>query len=236
MAKKKRDKKLTLTDHLEELRRRIITCFLLVIVSAGVVYAYIEPIVTYLSGHIDNLVFLHPIEAFVVRLKVAVVIGFIAVLPLVLLQIISFIASGLTNKERRALYIYLPFAIMIFLGGASFFYFLVMPLGLAFLLGLATPNLQAMISINAYFSFLILGVMVFGFVFELPLVIMFLTRLGIVNPQGLRNNWTLAVVIIFLTAGILTPPDVATQFMLALPILVLYELSIFLSKMVKKSK
>jgi len=226
------DKKMSLVGHLEELRRRAIICILTVVACSLFSYFYSDKILAILKRPFPHsLVFIAPMEPFVITLKIAVFGGIVLALPMLLLQAWQFTSSGLKEKEKKYLLVYVPFSLLLFLGGASFAYFLVIPIGLRFLLSFGSGFLQPMISISKYLSFIILMILAFGIVFELPLVSLFLVRIGIISPQFLARNRKVAIIAIFVLAAILTPSiDAFTQILMAVPLIILYEASIWLAK------
>jgi len=233
MEKRMQDRKMSLIGHMEELRRRLIICVLTVLACSIFNYFYSDKILAILKRPFPHsLVFIAPQEPFIIILKIALFGGIIFALPMITYQVLQFISSGLKKKEKRYLLFYTPFSLLLFLSGASFAYFLVIPVGLRFLLGFGGSSLEPMISISKYLSFITLMILAFGIVFELPLVFLFLARMGIVTPQFLAKKRKLFIIAIFVLAAILTPPDVFTQILLALPLVILYEVSILLTKIV----
>ncbi len=229
----RQDKKMSLIGHMEELRRKLIICILTVLACSLFSYFYSDKILAILKRPFPHsLVFIAPQEPFIITLKIALFGGIIFALPMIIYQVWQFVSSGLKGKEKRYLLIYAPFSLLLFLSGASFAYFLVIPVGLRFLLGFGGSSLQPMISISKYLSFITLMILAFGIVFELPLVFLILARMGIVSPQFLAKKRKVFIIAIFVLAAILTPPDVFTQILLAAPLLILYEVSILLTKIV----
>ncbi len=226
------EKKMNLIGHLEELRRRAIICILTVVACSLFSYFYSDKILAILKRPFPHsLVFIAPMEPFVITLKIALFGGIALALPMLLLQAWQFTSSGLKEKEKRYLLVYAPFSLLLFLGGASFAYFLVIPIGLRFLLSFGGGSLEPMISINKYLSFITVMILTFGIVFELPLVSLFLVRIGIISPQFLARNRKVAIIAIFVLAAILTPSiDAFTQILMAVPLAILYEVSIWLAK------
>ena len=156
--------------------------------------------------------------------------------PYIAYQFWQFIVPGLYEKERK----YVPhiafFTTLCFITGASFASFIIIPFGLKFLLGFQTDFLAANITIGKYLGFVVTIILVFGVVFELPVLSFFLTRIGLLTPQFMQKNRRYGIVIIFIVAAVLTPPDVFTQLLLAGPLILLYEISIWVSKAVLKKK
>ncbi len=227
------DRKMSLIGHMEELRKRLIICVLTIVGCAILSYFYSDRILSILKRPFPHsLVFIAPQEPFVITLKIAIFGGIIFALPMIIYQLWQFVSSGLKKKEKKYLLYYIPFSLLLFLSGASFAYFLVIPVGLRFLLGFGGSSLEPMISISRYLSFITLMILAFGVVFELPLVFLFLAGIGVVTPEFLAKKRKLFIIAIFVLAAILTPPDVFTQILLALPLVLLYELSILLTKIV----
>lgn len=229
------------TAHLEELRSRLIHCFVAVGIGFIACYGFKEklfqiliyPLVS-VMGKGEKLIFTGLPEAFFTYLKVAFLAGLMLASPVILYHFWMFVAPGLYKKEKNVL---LPIVILssfFFIGGAFFGYFVVFPFGFEFFLSFATENIQAFPSMKEYLSFTSKLLIAFGLVFELPLVITFLARLGVVSIDFLKKNRKYAVLLFFVGAAIITPPDVVTQIMMALPLMVLYEISIIGARIFQK--
>jgi sec-independent protein translocase protein TatC len=156
--------------------------------------------------------------------------------PVVLYQFWMFVAPGLYQKERRLLIPIVFLSSVFFVGGALFGYFIVFPFGFKFFLGFASETIQALPSMKEYLSFSAKLLLAFGLVFELPIIITFLARLGIVSVDFLKKNRKYALILFFAGAAILTPPDVVTQIMMAFPLMLLYEISILGARVFGKKK
>ena len=210
---------------------------LLIIVCMSLGYSLIPKVMPIISEPIGKLYFMSPTEAFWVQLKVAFFIGLYFSLPFIFYQAWKFIELGLKKYEKR-LVLPLSFcSFLLFTGGAGFCYFVVIPVAIKFLLSYGSPLLVPLISVSKYVSFLGGMLFAFGITFQLPLVMMFLARMGIVNSQILKNARRFAIVGSFIVGAILTPtPDMVNQTFLALPIIILYELSIWLVKLFKLKK
>lgn len=225
--------KLTLVQHLEELRKRIIICLITTFIISIFCFFYVDNILSILSKPAGKLVFLKPTEAFVTRIKVAFYSGLFVAMPVVIYQIWRFVNPGLIEIERRTLYWTVPFSYLLFISGVAFAFFGVLPTGMKFLLNYGTENIQPMISLSSYISFVIIFLLAFGIIFQLPLVVLLLTKLGVVSPEWLVRQRKYAILVIFIIAGVITPgPDIFSQFLMAIPTLLLYEISILLSKFV----
>jgi sec-independent protein translocase protein TatC len=184
----------------------------------------------------DTLIFTGLPEAFFTYLKVALLAGIIVSSPMILYQFWMFVAPGLYKKERRMMAPIVLLSSFFFIGGALFGYFIVFPWGFKFFLGFATETIRPLPSMKEYFAFSAKLLLAFGLVFELPLVLTFLARLGIVSVDFLKRNRKYALLLFFAGAAILTPPDVVTQVMMAVPLMVLYEISIIGAKIFGKKK
>jgi len=171
-----------------------------------------------------------------VHIKVALFAGIILSLPVIFYQLWQFVAPGLYKKEQKYVPMIVFFSTFSFMVGALFCYFIIIPYGLNFLLNFNTDQFKASIQIKEYLKFVTLLILVFGVIFELPLLSYFLTKMGIVTPEFLRTKRRYGIVTIFILAAVLTPPDVFTQLCLAGPLILLYEISIWVSKLVSKNR
>jgi sec-independent protein translocase protein TatC len=237
------DDKLPFTEHLEELRKRLIVSFVAVGIGFVLSYGFKEKIFTLLTrplisamGEGDKLIFTSLPEAFFTYLKVALLSGLMLAAPVVIYQFWMFVAPGLYKNERRMLMPIVFLSSLFFVGGALFGYFVVFPFGFKFLLGFASETIQPLPSMREYLGFSAKLLLAFGAVFELPLVLTFMARMGLVTVDFLKKNRKYAVLLFFAGSAILTPPDVVTQVMMALPLMVLYEISIFGAKIFGKKK
>lgn len=232
------ERKMAFLEHLDELRRRIIVSLAAVIACSCLAFWKVKAIVSHLIiPPVDRLVFFSPAEAFIAYCKVAVAAGLIVASPVVLFQFWRFVSAGLEKSERRAAMACLPFSLVLFLGGASFGFFIVVPWALRFLIEFAGPDLTPMLSVSKYLSFVAMLVLIFGGAFELPVGIVLLTKLGIVTPRSLARNRKYAVLAVFVAAAVLTPtPDAFTQVLMAVPLYLLYEVSVLVSGLVVSRK
>jgi sec-independent protein translocase protein TatC len=237
------DDKIPFTAHLEELRNRLVTCF--IAIGIGVVVSYVfkeklfqilvRPLISVMKAG-DTLIFTNLPEAFFTYLKVSFLSGIMLAVPVILYQFWMFTAPGLYHKERRLMLPIVFLSSFFFIGGALFGYFIVFPFGFKFFLGFATDTIKPLPSMREYLSFSSKLLLAFGLVFELPLVITFLAKLGIVSVDFLKKNRKYALLLFFVGSAILTPPDVITQIMMALPLMVLYEISILGARLFGKKK
>jgi sec-independent protein translocase protein TatC len=227
------DDKIPFTAHLEELRRRLIICFVAVGVGFAVSYGFKERLFDILTRPLisvmaegETLIYTGLPEAFFTFLKVSFLSGLMLASPVIIYQFWMFVAPGLYDREKRLLIPIVLLSSIFFVGGALFGYFIVFPFGFEFFLGFATETIRPLPSMKEYLSFSAKLLLAFGLVFELPLVITFLAKLGIVTVPFLKKNRKYAILLFFVGAAILTPPDVVTQVMMALPLMILYEISI----------
>lgn len=226
---------LTIIQHLDEFRKRIIYCIASILICSIVSYNYSGKILYHLARPVGKLVFVRPVEAFMAHIKIAIFCGIFLSFPVVLYEIWAFVCPGLKLNERRYIVYFIPLSLLLFLAGCSFSYFIIIPFSIKFFIGYGTSWLEPMITVSNYISFFCIMILIFGVVFELPVVMLFLAKLGIVNPRMLRKNRKYAILIIFIAAAVLTPtPDVFTQVMMAVPLLILYEISIFISYLGRK--
>lgn len=241
LAPKKKQKQLdepvSLFEHLGELRKRLTYSLIAVTIGGFACYSLVDRVIADLAGPVGRLYFNGPVEAFWSRIKIAFFLGLLASLPVVLFQVWSFIQHGLLPKEKRFILSVTAVSFLLFIAGASFCYFLVIPTGVKFLLAYSSDTLVPMITISKYLSFVTTLIVSFGLVFELPVAIGFLTKVGIFNSRMLREQWRIAVVIIFIAAAALTPgPDVFSQMIMAAPLLVLYGASILVAMLIERRK
>jgi len=183
-----------------------------------------------------RLVFIAPTEAFFVNLKVAFYAGLFLSVPLLLFQVWKFVAPGLYEHERRYSFPFLIISTILFLLGAIFAYVVILPMALHFLISQGGELWQPNITLSNYLSFCMRLILAAGLVFEFPVLIYFLTKVGVVTPEFLVKNRKYAVLVAFVIAAILTPPDVFSQVMLAVPLFLLFEVSIFVAKRVASGR
>ncbi|MBR3457960.1 MAG: twin-arginine translocase subunit TatC, partial [Selenomonadaceae bacterium] len=225
------DGSMSLVKHLEELRSRIIRSLIAVGIGSGVAYYFIDDIMHWLTLPVGKLYYMQPSEAFFTYLKVAVAAGFLLALPVVFYHVWRFFLPALTRQERRVIALVVPASVVLFFCGLAFSFFFVLPAAVRFFMGFGNEELEAMFSVNRYFDFIITFVLPFGFVFELPLVITILGKLGIVGSGFLGKHQRTVVFLSFVIGAIITPtPDVFTQSMLALPMIALYEVGYLIVK------
>lgn len=281
MPKSSKQVFLSLVDHLDELKFRIIYSLIAVIVVSVVAYFFrneilaflVRPLTGYYSPTVPNsevpaileamqnflrgtassyfteeqisailgvmgrflgqqsgLIFIHPTEAFLSYIKLALFTGIFFSAPIIIYQIWKFLLPALFDKEQRFFFRTFGFGTLLFFVGSAFAFLVVLPLGIKFLLRLSGPNLQASFTIGNYLSFTMMFILVFGVLFELPVVIFLLVQVGIVSREFLARQRKYMILVAFIVSAILTPPDVVTQLLLAGPLIVLYEISLILAR------
>lgn len=262
------EKLMSFTDHLEELRRRLKTCFFAVLVCMSVCYYFSDLLFVLMARPLiqawseaglgaPKLHFSNPVEPFFTYLKVSLITGIFVSSPIIFYQLWNFVAPGLYKNEKRYA---LPFAVvsaLLFSGGAAFGYFMVFPLAFKFFLGYAQSDMGRMqellggavnfsmkqvfdltptLMIGEYFSLVWKMLLAFGLVFELPLVIFFFSMIGLVNYASLWRFNRYFIILAFVIGAVLTPADPISQVMMAIPLIVLYNLSILLSFMLFRNR
>jgi sec-independent protein translocase protein TatC len=233
------EKKLSIIDHLDELRKRILLCLAAVTVFAVVGYIFFDPVLRILTAPAKEVItkfyFFAPQDAFIVRIKTAFFAGLIAAAPLIFYHAWRFVTPGLVEKERRLLIPMSLLATVLFLTGVLFCYYTVLPIGIKFLLGFCVNRLVPMIDIDAYLQFVTTLLLAFGILFLLPIIIYLLARFNIVSPKTLASQRGNIVIAIFIIAAIVTPStDPMSQVALALPMWALFEISLFIVKRIYK--
>jgi sec-independent protein translocase protein TatC len=255
------DEKMPLTEHLAELRKRILVSLVSLLVTFVASFNYSEQIFKIIMFplkynldfsvkeayvhfvpvdklHNTKLVFLAPAEAFWMNIKVALVSGLILSLPVIFYQLWRFVSPGLLEKEKKYILPFIFSATGLFLFGAGFCFFIVLPFAMQFLLNYKVGDfLMPMLSVGQYVDFCLKFILAFGAIFELPILIVFLVKMGIVTTKTLARNRKYAILIAFIVAAILTPtPDAFNQTLMAVPMILLYEVGILVSIFFEKRR
>ena len=213
-----------ITFHLEELRRHLIVCFAAWLLGSIISYIYAEDIIAVLSAPAGKLYFLNPAEVFFSYLEVAAFTGFLGTLPIHCYEFWRFLRPALRGGEVTTALWFIPSALLLFYGGSAFAFFWVLPAAIQFFMGFATVSLQPMFSLSAYLSFFIAFLLPFALGFELPLVLLVLSRLGLVTAAMLKAKRRVFILLAFIFAGVVSPTtDMFTQTCIAIPMIVLYE-------------
>ncbi|HJG07924.1 MAG TPA: twin-arginine translocase subunit TatC [Megamonas hypermegale] len=223
---KTNDGSMSIIAHLTELRKRLIRSLIAIGVGSCIAYYFIEDIMHLLTGPAGKLYYMQPAEAFFTYIKVAIFVGFLIALPIVLYQIWRFVLPALIGMERYLLSVIVPVSLILFIAGIAFSFFFVLPAAVKFLVGFSTQELQPMFSIKQYFDFVIAFLLPFGFIFELPLAIVLLAKVGIVSSKFLAKQQRIVIFLTFVIGAVISPtPDIFSQCMIAIPMILLYEIS-----------
>jgi len=233
--------KQTIIEHLEELRKSLIISIVAIVAAAIASFSYNEQILSIVTTPLinlnENLVVTGVTEAFFVKLKLSFLSGFVIAFPVVIWSFWRFFKPALYPSERKYIYILLPISVLLFVVGVLFSYFGILPLVLKFFIYIAGDTLDTMFKVDQYISFVTAFTIPFGVVFELPVVVYFLTIIGVVKYEFLAKNRRYALLIIVILAAALTPgPDPISQMMMAVPVYFLFEISIWISKWAGKKR
>jgi sec-independent protein translocase protein TatC len=241
--KENMDEKLPLTKHLEELRKRLIRIFIVLIIVFGVCYTYSKFFMDFIAAPIipllpekSTLAMLKLTEGFFTELKLSLMAAVFFSMPYILYELWKFVAPGLYAHEKKYVISFVIISSVLFFSGAAFAYYLVFPFGFKFFLNYAQGEVIASLSLQWYLSFVTRLILGFGIVFELPVFTLFLAKMGIVTADMMKKYRKYAIVGIFIVAAMFTPPDVFTQTMMAIPLIILYEISIYVAKIFGRKK
>jgi len=237
------DDKSPLLSRLGDIRKRLVRAAIAVGIGFAIAYGFSEKLFAILAYPLkanmapgDRLVYTGLPEMFLVYIKTALVAGLLLAAPYVFYQIYLLVAPGYYQKEKKNITLFVLCSTVLFVGGSLFGYFVVFPHGFKFFLAFSNDSLRALPSVKQYFSLAVKLLFAFGFVFELPVAAFFLSRMGVVTADFLKEKRRYAILLIFIIAAFLTPPDVISQFMMALPLVVLYEFSILIARIAGKKK
>ncbi|CZE47171.1 twin-arginine translocase subunit TatC [Campylobacter geochelonis] len=229
--------------HLVELRKRLVICVLSVIVAFLICFNFWEAILDFMTQPLvkilpkgSEIIFTQLAEAFFTAMKVSFFAGLLISMPIIFWQFWLFVAPGLYDNEKKYVIPFVVSASVMFALGAAFCYYFVIPVAYDFLINFGEKLFTAMPKIGEYVGFFTKLIVAFGISFELPVITFFLAKLGVINDKSLSEFFRYAIVIIFVFAAIMTPPDVLSQFMLAVPLVLLYGISILIAKAVNPAK
>ena len=231
-------KEMSLFDHLDELRKRLIIIVIVNFVAAILLFSQTEIIMSYLLEVNPGmeLVYTTPSELLTVYIQLSLILAVTICSPITVYQVWAFIEKGLYEKEKKAILFTLIFGVVFFIIGVAFCYFMVLPTTLEFFVRIAIEEVSSMLSIHSYVSFVNMMLLAFVLVFEMPVIIFLLSKLGIIKPEFLKKNRGIIIVAIFIFAAIITPPDIISQLMLGIPMVILLEFSILICTLVYKGK
>lgn len=231
------NREMSLTEHLGELRKRIIIVLVTFIVFLGLSLFFAKDIQRIVLKDIDEkLAILGPGDILWIYMIIAGVVAIACTIPVAAFQVWRFVKPALTREEQRATVAFIPGLFFLFLLGLSFGYFVLFPIVLSFLKNLAGTQFELFFTVDKYFKFMIQLILPFGFLFEMPAVIMFLTKLGIINPIKLIKARKVSYFILVVISVLISPPDMVSDIIIIVPLLTLYELSITLSKIVYRKQ
>jgi sec-independent protein translocase protein TatC len=223
--------------HIADLRKRLMISGATIIVAFFACFAIYEPILNWMMLPVENvlpkgsqMVAIEVQETFFTALKVAFFSGFLISLPVIFWQFWLFVSPGLYENEKKFVFPFVFFATLMFLIGASFAYYIVVPFGFDFLINFGSQVVTVMPSIGKYVGFFTKLLFGFGIAFELPVITFFLAMVGLIDDRMLKDFFKYAVILIFVLSALLTPPDVLTQFLMAGPLILLYGVSILIAK------
>lgn len=244
MTEDSNETKMPITSHLEELRKRLVRSLIAIGIGMGICYNFKEklfdvltyPLTTALPKN-SYMIFTSLPEAFFNYLKISFFAGLMLASPYVLYQIWKFVSPGLYQSEKKYVLPFVLVATLLFASGVAFCYFLVLPPAFKFFTDFSTDFLKPMLSLREYLSLALKLLLVFGLMFEIPVFLFFMAKIGIITPAFLAKQRKYAILIIFIAAAILTPtPDAFTQILMAVPMMVLYEISIIIIRVGVKKK
>lgn len=228
---------MNLVDHLDEMRSRVIKTLIAFVVSLIAAFIFVKDIYHWLVRDLDDkLAILGPSDILWVYMMISGVFAIAVTIPVAAYQIWRFVAPALSKEERNITLSFIPGLFILFIIGISFGYFVLFPIILSFLTTLSAGQFETMFTADKYFRFMINLTLPFGFLFEMPVVVMFLTRLGILNPIRLAKARKLSYFMLIVVSILITPPDFISDILVIVPLLVLYEISVTLSKYVYKNK
>ena len=234
-------------DHLEELRWRILWSLLALALATGLAFYAVmrfdvigllkRPIDPYLADHGGKLIFLGITDPFFVPFQVALALGLVAASPIILYHLWTFLSPALLPKEKRAIVPALYLGLVLFAAGVALAYFVALPFTLRFMMNLQTESLEPYVTAGAYFSFVVKLLMGFGAIFEIPVVVLILSAIGLVSSRFLASKRRYAFAAMAILAALLTPGDALTATLVLMgPLILLYELSIFLARLVERAR
>ncbi len=223
-------------DHLDEFRDRLIRSLIAFAIGVVIFYSFSGNVIHWIIKPVGQLYFTSPSEAFMAHMILSTFGGLFISLPFILFEIWQFVALALKENERRFIIFFFPMSILLFLLGVVFAYFVVIPMMYRFFLGFASDVLVPMVTVKNYISFVGNMTLAFGVVFQLPIVLVFLAKIGIATPEFLIQKRRHAIVILLIISAIVTPPDVISMIMMSVPLLILYELGIIAVKWSMRNK
>ncbi|MDP6576664.1 MAG: twin-arginine translocase subunit TatC [Dehalococcoidales bacterium] len=233
------DKKFTVLSHLLELRTRLIKCVIAIIITSIIAFIFYDWIfyLLKLPAKDINLIYIEMTEMLGTIMKVCLAAGVTLAMPYLVYHSIMFVSPALTPREKKYVYLILPWVAFMFLGGIIFGYFILVPPATKFLMSFGADIATPEIRVGNYLAVITRLLLAIGFVFEMPVITTFLARLGILKPKWLSDRRRTAIIVAFILAAIITPTfDPINQSLVAIPLIILYEMSIWLAKLVYKKE
>ncbi len=222
---------MTILNHFNALKKTLIKILTTLILFSLIMYYFSPEIIEFIRQPVEKLVFISPSEAFLVKIKVSLMSGFMASFPIISIFLFQYLSSGMKKSEKKFILLLLPVFMINFALGLYFCWKIVLPIALNFLLSMSFTGINPMISFKLYVSFITLMLLAFGSAFEMPVLIFILAKLKIINPAFLLKRRGYIYVAIFLISAIITPPDVISQSLLAGPLIFMFEVSSFFGKL-----
>ncbi|MGM8366724.1 twin-arginine translocase subunit TatC [Virgibacillus sp. W0181] len=231
------EKEMDIVGHLSELRKRIIVTGVIFIAFFITAFIFIKDIYYFFQKDIDFVLkYTSPGDIVWIYFTIAGLVAIVGTLPILCLQLWLFIKPGLTSPEKKISLSYIPAIFFLFIGGLAFGYYLFIQLILPFLLSLNDGMFEELFTVDKYFKFIFRVTIPFAILFELPIITMFLTSLGLITPSFMRRTRKYAYFILLVVGALVTPPDIVLQVVVAIPLFILYEISIYLSSVVYRNK
>lgn len=232
------NKVMPILDHLTELRKRLVIILVVNIVASLFCYQYVDVIMQYILnlGKDIELIYITPSELFLVYVKLSLLIGIVISSPITLLQIWLFVSKGLYKKEKFYIVLSAILGVVFFILGVMFCYFMVLPITMQFFVRITISDITAMISVDSFVTFINTMLICFGVIFELPIIVFLLSLFGLLTPKMIKGKHKYFIVIIFILAAFITPPDIVSQVLLGIPMVLLFQLSVGICWMVDRKK
>ena len=222
--------------HIEELRSRLIKSAGAFVLAFCLCYNFIGKLIPVIIAPAGHLVFTSPADAFSAYMMVGSIMALIVASPYIVYQIWAFVGGALRPDEKKFVLIFAPLSLVFFLSGGAFAFFVTVPMAYRFLMSFSSVYLIPMVTVQNYLGFLGHMILAFGVAFELPLILAFLAKIGIASPEYLRQKRRHAIIIILITAALVAPPDIMSMMVLAVPLMILYELGIVMVSFVYKQQ
>ena len=226
----------TLNDAVFELRKKLLLILLLIVAGSVIGFLNVGSILAHFATQVPDLILVTPTEGFTSQLRIAITIGVMLSLPFILYILIDFFKKRFPKLAIKNTTLMIVIACALFLFGVAMAWFIIIPLAISFLLGYSTEAITSTLSLGKYVAFVSTLVLVFGFTFEMPLVLNMLTSAGVLKSTQLMSKRKYVILIIFIVAAFITPPDVISQVLLAVPLLALYEVSIIIARRREKQQ